>query len=294
MTTRIPSASAPVSIRSLLLAAVFLLAATGGFTPVSAQSDVRITPDVVYGHKDGMALTFDVFQPAAGANGAGVLYMVSGGWVSRWSDPGQAFERFSFLLDEGFTVFAVRHGSSPRYKVPEAFADVKRAVRYVNLHASDFGVDPARLGVWGGSAGGHLSLMLGLTEDGGNPAGEGTLERAPSRVAAVVAYYPPTDLRGWSGPSERFPALEFAAAEEESISPILHVQGEAPPTLLIHGDADDLVPVSHSVRLHEVLDEASVRTELIVLEGAGHGFRGEDAEAARRALLTWFQEHLAD
>ena len=111
----------------------FLVAACA--LPLAARAqetgpgDLRVTPDVVYGHKDGMALTFDVLRPE-NPNGAAVLYMVSGGWVSRWSEPEQLASRtFSGLLEEGFTVLPIRHGSSPLYKVPEAEADVRRALR---------------------------------------------------------------------------------------------------------------------------------------------------------------------
>ena len=84
---------------------------------------ISITPDVIYGHKMGMALTFDVLRPA-NANGAGVMFMVSGGWFSRHSPPERTALRFTELLGEGFTVFAVRHGSAPLFKVPEAVDDV--------------------------------------------------------------------------------------------------------------------------------------------------------------------------
>lgn len=112
----------------------------------------RITPDVVYGHKDGLAMTLDVYTPP-NPNGAGVLFMVSGGWVSTWAPPEGASRRFELLLSKGFTVFSVRHGSSPRYKVPDAAADVERAVRFIKLNATKFGVDPARLGAWGWKCG---------------------------------------------------------------------------------------------------------------------------------------------
>src|SRR4029078_1101742 len=88
--------------------------------------------------------------------------------VSRWSPPEQTSQRFKFLLDKGFTVVVVRHGSSPKYFVPDAVSDVRRAVRYVRYHAKKWGVDPNRLGVHGGSAGGHLSLMLGMASDNGD------------------------------------------------------------------------------------------------------------------------------
>lgn len=262
--------------------------------PLGAQAPVEITPDVVYGHKDGMALTYDVFRPGENANGVGLLHMVSGGWVSRWSPPEQAVERYRFLLEAGFTVFSVRHGSSPRYFVPEAFTDVKLAARHINLNAPEFGVDPERLGVWGSSAGGHLSLMLGLTADEGNPAGTNPVASAPSRIAAVVAYFPPTDLRTWVGPSERFPALNFERELAEGVSPILHVTEDAPPILLMHGDEDTLVPLSHSARIFEVLREEGVRSEFLTFPGQGHGFQGEDAVRGQQEVVRWFTEHLVD
>lgn len=278
------------TLRRQFLLPILVLAAL----PIAAQVPVDITPDVVYGHKDGMALTFDVFTPTENANGVGLLHMVSGGWVSRWSPPEQAVERYRFLLDEGFTVFSVRHGSSPRYFVPEAFSDVKLATRYINLNAETFGVDAERLGVWGSSAGGHLSLMLGLTADEGAADADGAIEAAPSGIAAVVAYFPPTDLRAMVGPSERFPALNFDPELAEGISPILHVSDDAPPVLLLHGDADTLVPISHSVRIFDVLREEGITSEFITYPGQGHGFVGEDAERARGEVIDWFSRHLVE
>ena len=258
-----------------------------------AQSDSQVTPDVVYGHKDGMALTFDVFRPTGPANGAAVLYMVSGGWVSRWSPPASTSQRFTGLLDEGFTVFAVRHGSSPRYKVPEAHADVDRAVRYIRLNAAELGVDPDRLGVFGGSAGGHLSLMLGLGSDKGMSDSNDEVMRASSRIAAVVAYYPPVDIRQIAGPSERFPALDFDAELAASISPILFVSPDDPPTLLIHGDADTLVPIRNSEIMLAALEAEGVVSKFITIPGGGHGFRNADnRKHAGDAMVAWFVEHL--
>ena len=157
--------------------------------------------------------------------------MVSGGWFSRWTPPEQARSRYEHLLDQGFTVFAVRHGSSPRFKVPDAYGDVRRAVRYVRLHARTFGVDPDRMGVYGGSAGGHLSLMLGLASDDGDPRAEDDVLRVSSRVAAVVAYYPPVDLRTRATPNEHFPAtvpdssLFFEGWRPAAVLPSSHCSG---------------------------------------------------------------------
>lgn len=257
---------------------------------VSAQAR-QIIPDVVYGHKDGMALTFDVFRPQ-NPNGAGILYMVSGGWVSSWRDPQTAQAGYAPFLDAGFTVFAVRHGSSPKYHVADAVDDVTLANRYIHFHAATWGVDADRLGVTGGSAGGHLSMVLGNNGTDGDPTAEDPLLRVSNRMAAVVAYYPPVDVRSWRGPSESFPALDFPEADGERISPLLQVSADDPPTLLIHGTADRTVPISHSERAYAAFQAVGVPTEYIIMEGAGHGFRGEQAQQATAARVRWFTQYL--
>ena len=260
-----------------------------------ARQAVAVFPDVVYGHKDGMALTYDVLRPAE-PNGAGVLFMVSGGWVSRWFPPRAVEGRplFKELLGRGFTVFLVRHGSSPRYKVPDAVADVRRAVRHVRATAEQTGVDPDRLGVTGGSAGGHLSLMLGTASDDGDPAADpgDAVARTSDRVAAVVAYFPPVDLRESVGPSDSFPALDFDPALAAGISPLTHATADDPPTLLIHGDRDRLVRLDNSERMRDALSAAGVPVELVVFKNAAHGFRGGDDTWAAGLAADWFEQHL--
>jgi acetyl esterase/lipase len=266
-------------------------------TPVA----VDITPDVVYGHKDGMALTFDVVKPKVSANGAAVIFMVSGGWVSTYTPPQQMATRFQELLNKGFTVIAVRHGSSPKYLIPEIVADVRRAVRFIRFNAKRWGVDANRLGVFGGSAGGHLSLVLGTASDTGDPNAKEDFLKESDRVAAVVAYFPPVDLRPivrginpqpTSETKERFPALNFEKEKAPDYSPIVHVSSDDPPTLLIHGDKDDLVPVSNSKIIYEAFQKNNVKTQLIIIEGAGHGFRGDDAKRASAAMVSWFEQTL--
>jgi len=253
--------------------------------------------DVVYGHKDGMALTFDVVRPNLNANGAGVLYMVSGGWYSLWVQPERIVWWYKPVLDKGFTVFLVRHGSAPRYKVPDAVEDVRRCVRFIRMTAADYGVDPERLGVTGMSAGGHLSLMLGVAADNGDPKAEDAVLRQSDRVACVVADFPPTDLRPWvrkkgTTASRDFPALQFEEEKAPACSPLLLVNKEAPPTLLIHGDKDKLVPIEHSRRILEAFKTAGVPSDLIVIEGGQHGFIGAAKRRADDATVAWFEKYL--
>ena len=281
----------------------FLLVCVLGTSGLAAET--KITADVIYGHKDGMALTYDVFQ-AEQPNGAAVVYMVSGGWFSVWQPPANRVPYFEMLLSEGISVFAVHHGSAPRFKVPDAVSDVRAAVRHIRSNAETYGVDPERLGVWGGSAGGHLSLMLGLNAEAapGVAAGEGARASrlvpryiadadSSGRLAAVVAYYPPVDLRTMAGPNKRFPALDFASDAATAISPILFVSDDDPPTMLIHGNADDLVNVSNSEILQASLEETGVTHDLLIIEGGDHGFRNTEHRAeANRAMVAWFKEHL--
>jgi acetyl esterase/lipase len=281
-----------------------LILAASAAAQVKAAGEPEIIPDVVYGHKDGMALTFDVLKPKTKANGAAVLFMVSGGWVSSYSPPQQAAVRFKELLDRGFTVIPVRHGSSPKYVIPEIVADVRRAVRFIRHNSRLWGIDPNRLGVFGGSAGGHLSLVLGTASDEGDPTAKDDFMKQSDRVASVVAYFPPVDLRPLArgirtapvvtegGRPERFPALNFEKEKAPDYSPIVHVSADDPPTLLIHGDKDQLVPVSNSKSIHEAFQQKNVKTQLIIIEGAGHGFNGDDAKRASAAMVSWFEQTL--
>jgi acetyl esterase/lipase len=268
---------------------------------VMAQAQVEVIPDVVYGHKDGLAMTFDVVKPKANANGAAIIFMVSGGWVSNYRPPQQAATQFKDLLDKGFTLIAVRHGSSPKYLIPEIVSDVRRAVRFIRYNAKQWGVDPNRLGVFGGSAGGHLALVLGTASDDGDPNAKEDFMKESDRVASVVAYFPPVDLRPLArglnppptgGTLDRFPALNFEKEKAADYSPIVHVSPDDPPTLLIHGDKDRLVPVNNSKVIHEAFQKINVKTQLIIIEGADHGFHGEDAKRASAAMVAWFEQTL--
>jgi len=274
-------------IRSLLIITLALCTAEA-----YGVEGIEIVPDVVYGHKHGMALTFDVYKPKQEANGTGILFIVSGGWYSRWRPPEQSIGWFKPMLDKGFTVFAVRHGSSPKYAIPEIIEDVRRSVRFIRLRANDYGVAPERLGVAGASAGGHLSLMLGTASDKGNPNAKDEVLRATDRVAAVVAYFPPTDLRAWVNKTPDYPALNFDESRAADCSPILHVSEDDPPILLMHGDKDELVPIDHSEKILAEFKKHKVTSKLLVIKGAGHGFRGDDGERGSDAMVAWFEKHL--
>jgi acetyl esterase/lipase len=255
--------------------------------------------DVIYGHRDGMALTYDVFRPKK-ANGALVVNMVSAGWRSSWGPPEERQARYQWLIDKGFTVVALYHASAPRFQVPDAVKDVRLGLRHIKLHAAEYGADPARIGVWGASAGGHLSLVAGVMADDGDPAAVDPLERFGNRVAAVVAYFPPTDLDVLLGSRAKQGAIDFDDSLRAPNSPIHFVDARDPPTLVISGAVDKGVPISQSETMKAALDKAGVRNELKVFPDADHDFyvRGDPAKTdayaieGMNAMVAWFERHL--
>ena len=123
---------------------------------------VDVVADVAYGHKDGLAMTFDVLKPKQRANGAGILCIQSGAWYSNHESVEHCAEVWQYLLSKGFTIFIVYHGSGTKYLLPEIVDDLHRAVRFIRANAAKFGVNPQRLGATGGSSGGDHSKACGL------------------------------------------------------------------------------------------------------------------------------------
>lgn len=266
-----------------------LLGTIGGFSiAVSQDLKPKVSADIVYGHKDGLAMTMDRFEPIGKSNGIGLMFMVSGGWVSSWNPPERMMPLVAPMLQKGYTVFAIRHGSSPRYLIPEIVSDVRLAHKHIVDNAALFLVDPNKLGVFGYSAGGHLSLMLGTTSN--DRSGD-----AP-RIAAVVAIFPPTDLRPYMEPSnplrEKFPALKFELSKSVDYSPLLQVTKDDAPVLMVHGDKDELVPLWHSEKMRDALKGTGVANQLVVIEGAAHGFDAAGNKRMFDAMGDWFDQHL--
>lgn len=272
------------------------------------------TEDIIYGRKFGVALTMDMIKPKENANGLAIIYVVSGGWFS--SHPNGAVG--NTYVDRGYTVFAVVHGSQPKFTIPEILQDMNRAVRFIRIHAKDYGIDPDHIGITGGSAGGHLSLMQGNAGDKGNPDAKDPIDRVSSRVQCVACFYPPTDFlnyaktddiaigRGVLGDlfapfdfhdfdtkTKRFmPVTDEAKILEigRKISPVYHVTADSPPTLIAHGDADTRVPLHQSELMIDKLKAAGVEAKLIIRPGEKHGWKDQNKETA--LFADWFDAHL--
>lgn len=292
----------------LCFCAAFAAVGRAEETPVAYQA----TEDVVYGHKDGLALTLDVVQPTENRKGLGLILVSSGSWMSRKSDIIEEEENrrkhdhwLQGLLKGGFTLFVVRHGSGPRYTVPEMTPDINRSIRFIRANASKYGVDPDHLGITSGSSGGHLALMAAMTGDDGKPDSKDPIERVSSKVQAVVAWFPPTDMINWAAPNgytmipllrpglyERmFGKITDLETQLKSISPLYLVTKDAPPLLLIHGDADKTVPLQQSEIMKAKYEEQGAEVKLIVEPGGGHS-SWPGIMDDYPSVWDWFDQHL--
>ncbi|MFV2070251.1 MAG: alpha/beta hydrolase fold domain-containing protein [Pirellulales bacterium] len=245
------------------------------------------TDGVVYGHRHDKPLTLDVIRPA-NPKGLGVAFMVSGGWKSGHAGEAPAW-MMAPLLRRGYTIFAICHVSQPEATVMEIIEDVHRGVRFIRHHADEYGIDPARIGVTGGSAGGHLSLMLATRGGPGPEDAEDPVDRESSAVQAVAIFYPVTDLLnlgkstenlGDGGPPKSFVRSFGPDAADMTVwkkigrecSPIYHITKNLPPTLIYHGDADTLVPLEQSEWFRDRAAEQGREVKIIVHPGGKHGW----------------------
>lgn len=272
--------------------------------------------DLIYGRKYGMSLTMDRFTPVK-PNGKAVIWVVSGGWFSNPDsiNPGGVAP----LCRAGYQVFAVCHGSQPRFTIPEVLDDMHRSTRWIRHHAKKYQIDPDALGVTGGSAGGHLSLMLGMVHLPADPKAADPVNRQPSGVQAVACFFPPTDFLNWSKPGEVMlgkphvlkqlpPAFDFHTQDKvtgqfnlitdqqererigKQISPITHIGPKSAPVYLVQGTKDLLVPQVQAETFMAALKEKGIPNELVIKQGAGHGWANMDKDVEQFA--KWFDKHL--
>jgi len=271
----------------------------------------RVIEDIVYGQKDGMGLTMDALIPETKPKNIGVIFIVSASWKSTKNATLEEEEKrrrqhwAQGMLNGGYTLFLVRHSSSPRYFIPEMIPEIRRAVRFIRFHAKDYGVDPSRIAISGASSGGHLALMAALTADDGKADAKDPVERVSSRAQAVVAWFAPSDLINFGGEAgykdapklrpmifqEMFGKVTDLESQLKSISPINFVTENAPPLLMFHGDADKLVPVQQSQALKARYEELKRPVKLIVQPNAPHTY-WLGIEKNYPAIWEWFDRHL--
>ncbi len=291
------------------------------FADSKAHDSLNYTKtEIIYGRKDGMALTMLMLQPKEKPNGKGIISLVSGNWVSSFTYSASFVSRAKTFIDNGYTVFAVMHGSQPRYSIPDEIADVKRAVRFIRYNAKQYNIDPSHIGITGASSGGHLSLMTGLADNTIDSTSKDPVNLVSARVQAIAVFFPPTDFLNWgqsnanlsqakaaltiSGVVSAFDYKEFndssrlyrvvndtkAMEITKKISPVNSVTSDDPPVLIIHGDADKTVPLQQSQILIKKLNETNVINQLIIKQGGAHGWK--NIEADQLNFVDWFNKYL--
>ena len=258
----------------------------------AVQGDrVRIEEGVVFGHGGGRELHCDVYHPPQpGEARSAILLLHGGGWSG--GDRSQ-LRGYGVLLGRlGYVCVASEYRLTGEARWPAQIHDVKAALRWMRAQSSKLGIHPERIAVSGNSAGGHLALMLAGTLGRAEFEGEGGHEEMEAGCAAAIAFYPPTWLLPGTeamadAPARRAALFEPGVSAEvvRAASPLTHAVAPFPPTLLIHGSADALVPAAASLRMHEALSAAGARVELHVFSGAPHGFDASRAYGRTCAQL---------
>lgn len=288
--------------------AVIVSLAAFWMTRVNAQERPEYTQqqNVVVAESHGLVVPMDIFTPRGPRNGRAIIDVASGAWHS---DRGKIRDHekaqfYSTLCGRGYVVFAVRPGSISRFHAGDMVANIEAATRWVQERAEEFEIDPAKMGITGASAGGHLASLVALATSGPD-------KRIDSPFAAAAVFFPPTDFTDYGGRmvdprgETRYDGIALRLAfpegvaglnDEEvadrlaSISPVKQVHPQAPPFLLIHGDADEAVPLQQSRKLLAALEAQEVEVELIVKPGGGHPWPTIHEEVAK--LADWFDRQL--
>ena len=266
-----------------------------------ARAEIVFEPDIEYAHPDNQFLKLNLARPKDASGPLPAVVCIHGGGF-RAGDRKGWDGRCKQLAERGYVAVTVEYRLAPKSQFPAAVQDCKAAVRWLRLNADKYHVDPDRIGVAGDSAGGHLAQFLGVTGDvhdfdgDQNPGPE-------SRVACVVNFYGPSDITKTYGKSvdaaEVLPLFLGGDVRHERTrhvlaSPLYWVTPDAAPTLLIHGTEDKYVNYEQAQWIYERLREAEVDVQFLTLQGAGHGFKGEDAAKAEAAMFEWFDKHLKD
>ncbi len=259
---------------------------------------VKVVRDLAYVPKGHERQNLDLYLPEKADGPLPVVVWIHGG---AWRGGSKDFCPGIFLVPKGYAVASINYRLSQHAVFPAQIEDCKAALRWLRAHASEYKLDPKRVGVWGASAGGHLVALLGTTGRMKELEGkDGNLEQS-SEVQCVLDWFGPTDFRGPTAlsdnPKSVVAALLGGAPSKEKekaalASPLAHVHKDCPPFLIMHGDQDKLVPLSASKRLAEALEKLNVPVTLVVLEGAGHGGEAFRSDETKQRIEAFFNQHL--
>jgi acetyl esterase/lipase len=262
----------------------------------------KIQKDITYCTVDGVDLKLDLYFPKSLSGATPIVVFVhGGGWSAGDKSSGSGGTDFPSLLDAGFIVGSVNYRLAPQYKFPAMIEDVKCAIRFLRSSASTYNINPDKIGVWGGSAGGHLVSLLG-TSDKSAGWDVGQYLDQSSRVQAVVDMFGPADLTtSFSGAYQKiaqnvFGTTSFSDPIFKAASPVTYITPDDPPFLILQGDSDKTVPLSQSQEFNDKLAAGGVSTKLIIVKGGPHGLNSPGEVPSRTQLsqmiVDFFTLHL--
>jgi alpha-L-fucosidase 2 len=248
--------------------------------------------DIEYGTAAGESLKLDAYVPEGAGPFPAVILVHGGGWTSGDKSGGPRKALIAPMQEPleraGFAWLSINYRLAPKHRYPACVEDVETAIRWVKAHAAEYHIDPKRIALAGESAGGHLVALAAVRAD------------ASTHLAAVVAFYGIYDFRIRVKPGEpltgNIAALFGSETQDErtlallrEASPVEHVKPRLPPFLLLHGTADDRVPLEQSLRMQTRLREAGVPCELITIQGGAHGMMGWPALAPdfKERIVAW-------
>jgi acetyl esterase/lipase len=291
----------PVNVRRFATLSLLLLGVCAVPTRAAdAPEDVSFQRDVVYGKGGDVDLKLNLARPKNPGSKKlpCVLVIHGGGWMG--GDRTNHDDLTWKFAQQGYVSATIGYRLAPAHRFPAQVNDVKCAVRYLRAHADEYGIDPDHFGAIGFSAGGHLSMMLGLTDKKDGLEGDGGSPDPSSKVQAVVSFFGPTDLLAEDIPQQVLGILkEFIGGtktekpeEYKKASPITYVTPDDAPMLLFQGTKDPLVPHTQTYPMLEAMTKNGVQGRIELLIGAGHGWG--DPELRRTALnsFAFFNDHL--
>lgn len=244
------------------------------------MNEVSVRHGIVYGSGGGRDLRCDVYAPAVDdAPAPGVLLIHGGGWRAGERAVMEGYGRR--LATDGFVCVAPEYRLTPESPWPAQIHDVNAAIRWTRARSAELGIDPERLAILGRSAGAHLALLAAGAPDAPEFAGPGGNAGERTNLAAVIAIFPPTlfylgDNRAHGGtPAHALMGEEATLELAKAGSPLSYARPGFPPTFLLHGTADTIVPPSASMVMYQALAAAGVPVEMHLYAEQPHGFAGQ-------------------
>lgn len=318
-----------MKIKNILLCASVLMlgsmntVSAAGATTIEVPNTkpfVKLISNVVYEQVpsrgyDNMAMKMDILKPQTKSSLPAIVYVTGGGFINANKD--SYIQQRVELAEAGYVVASIEYRVAPTAVFPEPLEDVKAAVRYLRANSAKLGINKKKVGIMGGSAGGYLVAMAGVTSNT-KTFDKGENLKESSSVQAVVDTYGVSDLTKIGADyNEDVQELHKSAGATEALwvngspvfggkdggiladpqkaqaaNPLTYVSAQTPPFLLFHGDADVVVSPSQSQLVYDALQAKNVESELYYVKGAAHGGPIWVQKPIMDKVITFFNKHL--